>query len=416
MNKVIFVILFSLILGLNPSYKISAQKCFTSEIRKGNIAKNSNISQKMEAINRFTKKWISTNSTRSREVITLPIVVHVLWYNEEQNISEEQILSQIEVLNMDFRKLNANFNLTPSGFQTIAADTEIEFCLASKDPNGNFTNGITRTETDVEVIGETERWYENSEGGKDAWDVNSYINIWVLDIGEDLLGFATPPGTAEPVTSDGLVIGHQYFGTIGTAQNSEPNNLGRTATHEMGHYLNLEHLWGPDDGGCNEDDFVADTPTQDWESEACPQFPSYDDCSFSGDGLNFNNYMDYTDDACMTMFTEGQKLRMLAAISGPRVSLLNSDACAPSTSVADNTAFTDQLEIYPNPASHSFSLKIKQLEEARKWRMKIIDLSGNLVHQSFANQVVDISHLPDGLYLVVMDGLDIEPQKLIIFN
>lgn len=163
----------------------------------------------MASIEQFTKTFTDNYNPASRAaVVTLPVVVHVLYRNSTENISTAQINSQIAVLNADFRKMNSNFSSTPSAFQGIPADCEIEFCLASVDPLGNTTTGITRTSTTVAGIGNTNNWYSTSNGGKDSWDVTKYINIWVCNTGSGgLLGFATIPGSAFPANSDGI----QYY-------------------------------------------------------------------------------------------------------------------------------------------------------------------------------------------------------------
>jgi len=295
-----------------------SEQCLSASLRNARVDANPELAQKAARLEQFTQHWIhdQKGKLQLRSPITLSGVVHVLWRTAAENISDAQIQSQIEVLNEGFRQRNADFSNTPAAFLGIAADVEIEFCLASVDPDGNSTNGITRTQTDIDNIRKTEDWYSTFWGGKDAWDVDRYINIWACDIGDDgTLGFAYIPETADPPESDGLVIGHQYFGKIGTAANTEFNNLGRTVTHEMGHYFNLEHLWGIDRGSCEEDDFVSDTPNQFEDSFACPTFPLFDDCTSERGGVQFMNFMDYSDDACLTMFTEGQKMRMLAALN-----------------------------------------------------------------------------------------------------
>lgn len=246
--------LICMLLGINPS--AHAQHCLTNQVCSQNIARNPAILDRIEANELFTQKWIKEQYEPNARVapVALPVVVHVLWRTNEENISDEQIESQMAVLNEDFRKMNLNFSNTPAALQGLAADVELEFCLATIDPGGNPTNGITRTQTDVDNIGMTLDFFDGYYGGKAPWDQAKYINIWVCDIGDDgTLGFATPPGTADPPESDGLVIGHQFFGTTGTAAGSSPNHLGRTTTHEMGHYFNLEHIWGPGNGGCKED-------------------------------------------------------------------------------------------------------------------------------------------------------------------
>ncbi len=254
-------------------------------------------------------------------VVTISVVVHVLYNTSGQNISDAQIQSQIAVLNKDFRRANTDAGNTPAMFSGLAADAEIEFCLAQRTPEGAPTNGITRTQTNKADFAFGEQMKFNSSGGKNAWDTKQYLNIWVVKFNadEELLGFAQFPNSG-PATTDGVVIDYRYFGTQNTVR---PYNLGRTTTHEVGHWLNLFHIWGDDECG---DDQVEDTPTQEAENTGCPTFPSAS-CSNSGD--MFMNYMDYTNDACMNLFTKGQKNVMQGAISRWRPGLLTSKGCQP---------------------------------------------------------------------------------------
>ncbi|MGV3539287.1 MAG: choice-of-anchor J domain-containing protein [Rufibacter sp.] len=255
-------------------------------------------------------------------VVTIPVVVHVVYNTPQQNISEAQIQSQITALNEDFRRQNANRVSTPTAFQSVAADTEIQFVLAQRTPEGEPTNGITRTQTSVEGFLVDDKMKSSATGGKNAWNTSQYLNIWVVNFDdlESVLGYAQFPNTGLPST-DGVVIDFQVFGTTGTA--AFPFNLGRTTTHEVGHWLNLFHIWGDDLCG---DDEVADTPTQEKENGGCPTFP-HRSCSNAGD--MFMNYMDYTDDACMNLFTAGQKTVMQAAITRYRSGLLTSPGSMP---------------------------------------------------------------------------------------
>ena len=260
----------------------------------------------------------------SSTIITIPVVVHVVYYNSTENISTAQVQSQIDVLNEDFRRLNADASNTPSGFQSVAADCEIEFCLATTDPNGNSTTGITRTSTSQSSFGTNDGVKYSSSGGIDAWNTSEYMNIWVCDISGGILGYAQFPGGNS--SSDGIVCDYAYFGNIGTA--TSPFHLGRTVTHEVGHYLNLRHIWG--DSNCGND-YCNDTPEHSGSNYGCPNYPSTSNCSGNGSyGDMFMNYMDYTDDACMNMFSQDQKTRMIAAINTYRSGLLNSNACQPS--------------------------------------------------------------------------------------
>lgn len=418
LTKLILVCLF--LSGINNP--IFGQKCKTNYIRQQNIEKNPEILNEINRINQFTKEWITNYSrvAKPKTVVTVPIVIHVLWRVSEENISDAQIRSQIDVLNKDFRKLNSNFSNTPSAFKTIAADVGIEFCLASTDPSNKDTYGITRTQTTIDDIGDTELWYQSTEGGKDPWDNTKYINIWVCDLGDEYLGFATPPGTAFPAKSDGVVIGYQYFGTTGMAANSAPNHLGRTTTHEMGHYFNLEHVWGPGDGGCNEDDFVDDTPLQDIDSYGCPIFPLLDNCTPSGNGVNFNNYLDYSDDECMTMFTHGQKMRMLAALDEPRKILLSSNTCFSPLSVNDelSAAFESSIKISPNPSVQSLIITISDDYLSQSLHIRLIDLLGREQMNFTMRQTktIDISRLPQGMYFITFKEYPKAIKKIIITN
>lgn len=254
-------------------------------------------------------------------LITIPVVVHVVWNTTAQNISDDQILSQIDVMNKDFRRLNSDTTLTPAPFKPVAADCMIQFAMARRDPSNNPTFGITRTQTSIASFGQSSALKFTSQGGHDAWDRDKYLNIWTCNLGGNLLGYATFPGGSASL--DGVAIGYNFFGTVG--QVSAPFNKGRTTTHEVGHWLWLYHIWGDDGGSCAGSDLVGDTPNQALEFYGCPTYPTTDACSPSVPGVMFMNYMDYTDDACMNLFTQGQLTRINAAMDGPRLPLQTSN-------------------------------------------------------------------------------------------
>ncbi|MCS6990782.1 MAG: M43 family zinc metalloprotease [Chitinophagales bacterium] len=263
--------------------------------------------------------------SQTRTVIKIPVVVHVVYKTAAQNISDEQVLSQIEVLNEDFRRLNSDTVNTPAAFKPVAADCEIEFCLAQRDPNGFPTNGINRVQTTQSSFGLDDKVKYASQGGADAWDVKRYFNIWVCNLSFGLLGYAVPP-SANIDETFGIVVSYKYFGRTGNVD--PPYDRGRTATHEIGHCFNLEHIWGDDGNSCTGTDYVADTPNQADETYGCPSYPQIS-CNNGPNGDMFMNFMDYTDDACMNLFTQGQKDRMLAAINNFLSFLTTSDACLP---------------------------------------------------------------------------------------
>jgi hypothetical protein len=250
-----------------------------------------------------------------RQLITIPVVVHVVWHTDAENLSEEQVRSQIDALNRDYRLQNDDKANVPDPFTGLVTDPNIEFKLADKGPDGTATDGITRTQTDQESFGSDDAVKKASTGGADAWPSDRFLNLWTCNLGGGLLGYAQFPGA--PAETDGVVILSTAFGTTGSA--AAPFNLGRTATHEVGHWLNLRHIWG-DRNDCKGDDRVDDTPEQEGPNFGTPTFPHVT-CQNGPNGDLFMNYMDYVDDAAMVMFTSGQVERMNATLGGPRASL-----------------------------------------------------------------------------------------------
>lgn len=252
------------------------------------------------------------------KLVTLPVVVHVIDYSPALiPVSDEKILSQLLVLNEDYRKRNTDHQKTPEEFRHLVADVGIEFRLATIGPNGQPTTGIIRT--DGEVTGwdgeypqdhtpiEELALYFTELGGQDAWPSDQYLNIWIADLSDrtgelGLPGYAQLPGTDPRV--DGVVIDPRAFGAV--APLHEHHQLGRTATHEIGHWLNLSHVFATNDD-CLSTDHVADTPTA---KSSYSDFPTHPRSSCGSNDM-FMNFMDYVDDGAMYMFTEGQKERML---------------------------------------------------------------------------------------------------------
>ena len=233
-------------------------------------------------------------------LLNVPVYVHVVYSNANENISSTQIASQISILNADFRKTNPDITLIPTEFAGDATDSQINFTLAQ---TFRFSDA-------------TASW-----GTRDAVKLayppvtpETHLNIWVCNIGGGILGYAQFPGGN--LATDGVVVGPQYFGNTGYV--AAPFDGGRTLTHEVGHYFNLRHIWG--DGRCRQDDFVTDTPSSDGPNFGCPSYPTVN-CRTNDMTMN---YMDYVNDDCMYMFSEGQKQRMRAvfASGGPRANLI----------------------------------------------------------------------------------------------
>lgn len=245
----------------------------------------------------------------------IPVVVHVVWSNDRENIAEEQILSQIDSLNRDYRATNADLAKVPEPFKKDIGDARIEFVLATTDPNGKSTNGITRTKTIAQAFKTDDNVKFARTGGVDAWDTSKYLNIWVCTLALGLREYTQFPGG--PRGTDGMVIQNTAFGTTGTA--ISPSDRGRTATHGIAHYLNLSHIWG-DVFGCAGSDFVADTPNALQPNSGNPVFPHIS-CNNGPHGDMFMNFMDFVDGGAMMMFTKGQVVRMHATLAGRRKDL-----------------------------------------------------------------------------------------------
>lgn len=278
----------------------------------------------------------------SRAVIRIPVVFHVMHNGEAvgtlPNVSDAQLISQIDQLNKDYRKLNNDTNLVPSVWKPVAADCEIEFCLATVDPSGNPTSGITR-----HSMG-TGSWNDGRKAAT-TWNRNSYLNIWIATIGGGTLGYTIAPGG--PANSDGVVIDPLYIGVGGSS--AAPYNKGRTATHEIGHWLGVDHIWGDDGTACTGTDGVSDTPNQAGENYGCPAFPHTDACTGASPGVMFMNYMDYTDDGCMYMFTAGQKAKMIAVMNTTRASIKTSAGCGLLSAITVSGTVIDGSSSTPIP-------------------------------------------------------------------
>ncbi|MEP7265334.1 MAG: M43 family zinc metalloprotease [Bacteroidota bacterium] len=298
------------------------EKCLSEILFQEEAKKDPSLFEKRQRLEEFTESWIQQNSnaqqrnTSSAATYVIPVVFHVIHRGGGENISDAQIMSQINVLNADFRRLNADTGNTPTPWLPIAADCDIEFKLAQLDDLGECTTGITRTYSPLTTNA------RNNVKSLIYWPANKYLNIWVVEsientstiVGGIVAGFAQFPGTG-PLTTDGIVVRHDYCGTIGTAANT--GGFGRTSTHEIGHWFNLRHIWG-DEPNCAQDDFVSDTPLQaTYTFSTCPAFPFFDQCAATGNGAMFPNYMDYTDAACQNIYTIGQSNRMHAALNSP---------------------------------------------------------------------------------------------------
>ncbi len=294
------------------SFTATQRKCAADEVLQEQLKTDLALRGRMSKIEEFTRKVVQ-NPLAYRLAngnIEIPVVVNVLYKTSAQNISLAQIKSQIDVLNADFAATNADYNNTPSAFQGArSGNIGVSFVI------DNTTTDIIRKKTNKTSWQLNDAMKKSSQGGINPTSPATKLNLWVCNLTGGYLGYAQFPGGSS--ATDGVVIDNNAFGTKGSA--TAPFDKGRTATHEVGHWMNLRHIWGDDGTACSGSDQVADTPNQGSENYGCPSFPHVS-CSNGSNGDMFMNYMDYTDDACMFMFSAGQRTRMQAvfASGGPR--------------------------------------------------------------------------------------------------
>ena len=407
------------VLLLALGMQVSAQKECATAAYAQHMATNAETRLQMAAVETFIQKQKlkipfgisgqSDNKT-AETVIRIPVVVHVLYNNAAQNISDEQVKSQIDALNRDFRRRNSDSSNTPERFKAFAADVAIEFVLANTDPAGKATNGIVRKPTNASYFTMDDKMKSSKTGGSDAWDSKSYLNIWVGNL-RQVLGYASLPGGDAAL--DGVVINLTAFGTIGT---TAPYHLGRTAVHEVGHWLGLKHIWG--DAACG-DDSVSDTPKQGSYTTGNPTgFRS--SCSNAPQGDMYMNYMDFTNDAVMNLFTHGQKERMRALFlsGGARNGIVYSKGLSgsvmeespvstpvpvvtpPVMQTPEKAVVTKaSIQTYPNPAINEVTLQTDGDWMGKE--MQLVNMNGTVLLRiviTSAQQKVSVDRLPTGVY------------------
>ncbi len=392
------------ILLLAFSLIFAQRECVTQQYVAG-LVTNATIAKSMADVESFILTSSNNirssvaNGTGSNQVIRVPVVVHVLYNAPHLNISDEQIKSQLNAMNRDFGRQNSDTINTPARFKSVAASVQIEFILATADPKGRPTNGIVRKQTTTTEWNMDDKIKFSASGGDDAWDSRYYLNIWVGKM-RSLLGYSSAPGG--PADKDGLVISAPAFGTQNV---SPPYNMGRTVVHEAGHWMGLKHIWG--DTYCG-DDLVGDTPKQGGFTSGCPTtFRSSCDNSTMGD--MYMNYMDFTSDACMNLFTQGQAERMMTLFQagGPRNSFLISkglnEPWLEEALVAEILPANNTLTIYPNPAINELTINFANDDNWIGKEMRLVSINGSVLQKIIITsnlQKVNISMLQPGMYVL----------------
>lgn len=369
------------------------------------------IEQNMDAVENNLQAFLSSDNSFKKlsTPVIVPVVVHVIWNTASQNISDAQVFSQIDVLNEDYFRLNPDTVNTPALFQSVAAGANIQFCLAQIDTNGLPFNGIHRVQTTVTSFTQNNNVKHTSTGGTDIWNPNQYLNMWICNLSGGILGYTQFPGG--PPSTEGVVILYNVFGRIGNLLS--PFDKGRTTTQEVGHYFYLYPIAsfpcaGLNANDCNaQGDKVCDTPPA-TQSFGCPP-PTQNSCTetnpfpppYTMDMPDMtSNFMGYSDDSCMNLFTQGQAARMNATINSYYTWMFSTSLiCQPNTINENNpetniilfpTLLKDVLQI---KSSAFIILNVVIIDEMNKEAMRFSNLNQKEVH-------LNLSSLKQGIYFV----------------
>lgn len=349
-------------------------------------------------------------------VLVIPVVFHVVWKEVAENISDAEVMGQLNVMNEDFMRLNADTVNMRAVFDPIKGSPNIKFELA----------GIERRQTNADFNidfggGLYDAIKDSNEGGSNAWNTTTYLNIWVGNLksfgqGSQILGYAYPPmGTAgwpagqspaDP-NDDGVVIHYEAFGASGTFNG---NTLkGRTTTHEIGHYLGLRHIWG--DGDCSADDNVGDTPIAfDRSSFDCNKFKNTCNSGTVGDYPDMvENYMDYSSETCQNSFTKGQGDFMRNVL----VNLRPNNYYVES----DGKEVTTGFLLFPNPSSGIVNYRINDNELPSN--LRVYSMSGKIVYSQVLEEsrgTINIPELAEGVYNISAKGAGYKHIEKIVIS
>ncbi len=337
----------------------------------------------------------------TRSSINLPVVVHVVYFEQEENLPEALIFSQIQQLNDDFNGRNQDLNEVPPVFRRFIGNPGFTFCLAVRDPDGRPSNGIVRVNADKPNIGGlrsfdgTRSVKQTNLGGSDPWDTRKYINIWIANREDGILGDATFPLANDSNEPQGIVI---RYDAIGPGSLNPRFELGRTLTHEMAHYFNVLHLWG-NDASCNsDDDGVKDTPQQGEIYTGCER-GEFISCGTKDMDTNFLNFRD---DDCLHYFTKGQSDRMIDALFRFRYDLLVGRVCGVNMVFPPDPLAV--ATILHAPGTTFISLRTLETQE---YHLRLYDLTGRFIWSEHSNidhvYRIDHSAISNGIYILSLE-------------
>jgi hypothetical protein len=417
MRKLYYLLLiFSLLLFTDLTFGQTKQT--TCGVRNNYFNKN---------LQKHSAKKSKITNTSTEEILNITVVFHVVYNTPEQNLHDSIILNQMNVIKNDFRRMNSDTTNMRSQFESIVGDSKINLILASEDPNGNPTNGITRTQTSIPFFdysaGKAEEVKFSTKGGIDPWDSDRYLNIWICNMTNQptpsLYGYASPNvevlgwDPSEITERDGVVMQYQLVGTnnpnsINNSLGIPKTVLGRIGTHEVGHYFGLHHIF--EDGCNNLGDGIEDTP----KTNNTPLGVNCDvlnSCTDNFGGLGdlpdmYENFMDYSSEECQNSFTKGQITFMRSFIKTHRSNLL---------STKENiTDINEEIDVFTNPIDNSILVKIvnqpiKQIELFDQLGRKIKSVSVN-------NTSKTISNIPNGFFVlrITLENNHIATKKIVL--
>lgn len=441
LKRLLIVLLFTQLLLTEQLFAQQSSKCGFDITLQSILTSNPDFADSFKAIKvgRQTSHT-SASKTSATPTVTVPIVFHVVLTNAQLNtIGGEQGLvlridSQIAVLNRDFNAQNTDNIAIPGGFKALYGNVGIHFGLAHTAPDGSATPGyeiLTTTKSGFNIEGGQGSGFGFSDakystgGGANAWDPESYLNVWIINPLEDgsatnILGLAVPPYLATKengisIQEIGITLHYAAFGKRRTPLDAyiTGSDLGRTLTHEVGHYFELLHIWGDDDGKCpnngGEDDGIDDTPPQAYSSSGCSNYPKYDACTKTGnDGIMFMNYMDYSNDRCLLMFTHGQVARMQnTLLTGGRSYSLTQQERLLNYPDGTTVPVLNNFTMYPNPADDVLNVVFDKQPQGLK-SILLVDIAGRVIatreyeYQSLFYSF-DVAALYTGIYFLIID-------------